>query len=148
MGNQHKRTRLSVLAVLCAFVLALAGAIFARSTPAQAEEDVVYLCAGASEGGMLTLTGGDFTNEDARCKNFAFEPGTEVTLTATPDDGYIFDGFYTGIVGESGFVEDYDSSQEKITSEKVYTFNLNADTDIYALFRKPDVVLYFMSSSF
>jgi hypothetical protein len=54
--------------------------------------------------------------------------GTEVTLTATPDSGYLFDGWYTrSAMGFGG---------ELIASDSVYTLTLDSNVVLVAMFER------------
>ena len=54
--------------------------------------------------------------------------GTEVTLTATPDSGYLFDGWYTR--SDMGF------GGELISADSVYVFTLEENVVVVAMFER------------
>ncbi len=51
--------------------------------------------------------------------------GSEVTVTAAPDTGYVFDGWYAG--------------EEKVSDHTVYTFTATEDTELTAKFIKQEI---------
>ncbi len=74
-----------------------------------------------------TLTIPDSTNGSVTVSPIMdlYPAGTEITLTATPNDGYEFDRWY-----------DWSACQEKL-AENPYTFTINTDTNLAALFTIP-----------
>lgn len=107
------------------------------------EDATCYLCTGLSGGGKVsTVLGPDsFDYGDYGMQNIAATKGDPATLTATPDQGYVFNGFYEGIrqmdpsAPNVGFVTDYDPAKP-LSKEAVYTFTLSGNTNVYALFEK------------
>ena len=80
----------------------------------------LHLALGRSEGGVVTIEAADcfgtpqpFYNDDPELTalNYSFENPTKVLLTAVPDEGYEFAGWYEGIIGSSYFVEDYEKDK-------------------------------------
>lgn len=108
-----------------------------------------YLCIGVSEGGTYSVATSDpFPHENMDGPmNLSVNPGDSVTLTATPDEGYVFKGFYTGIrqMDSSkegyGFVTDYDPNS-LVSSANPYIFTMRENVNIYALFAKPTITLH------
>ena len=78
--------------------------------------------------------------------NFNVVYGSKVTFTAVPDEGYRFVGFFEGICGDSGFVEDYDKNVTWNVSGNELTITMVEDTAVYAVFEKM-VKLTFIGSA-
>ena len=57
----------------------------------------------------------------------AFDLGDSVTVIATPDSGYMFDGWY--------------SNGTKVSEELSYTFTIAGDTNLVAKFKQTQVIL-------
>ena len=101
---------------------------------------VRYLCCGRSDGGTIGVKIGDDVDlSDAQHTNLSSIKGDTITLTATPDSTHTFVGFYEGIrqmdgdLPYYGTVTDYNSAN-LLSSEPTYTFNINENTNVYALF--------------
>ncbi|MDO5455967.1 MAG: Ig-like domain-containing protein [Eubacteriales bacterium] len=107
------------------------------------EDATCYLCTGLSDGGKMSTAAGPDPSDvsDYGMQNMALTKGDPVTLTATPDQGYVFNGFYEGIRQTDpndpyvGFVTDYDPAK-LLSNEAVYTFTISGNTNVYALFEK------------
>ena len=98
------------------------------------EEKEVYtfVACGGSTGGTATINGEAYV-EGFRV-NMTAIPGEAVVLKAQPLAGYAFDGWYEGVVGESGFVED--RTDKRISAKAEYSFvpEKGSGTLLYALF--------------
>ena len=113
-------------------------------------------CIGLSQGGTYSVstTLDPYPEDMSTPMNMTIRNSEEITITATPNDGYQFKGFYLGIIQEmhdpyqpgDGFVQDYDSNT-LISSVNPYTFTVSGNVEIYALFEKklPTLTLHFSS---
>ena len=103
------------------------------------------LAIGLSEGGTYSVSTSspqDSENNRNSPMNMTLLLDDEVTITATPEDGYGFKGFYKGIIQRhdtyqpgDGFVQDYDPDT-LISTANPYTFTVSDDVVIYALFEE------------
>ena len=111
-----------------------------RST---AEESILGL--GVSKGGKITMSTGDITEnvEAEGWRNQNITTGNQVTLTATPAENHRFVGWYEGTTDEGHVSGKTDKLYSKETS---YTFDLNDDTNVYALFEEVVVLTIRWSS--
>lgn len=107
------------------------------------ESDTVALCLGATEGGSYTIKsvkGNYGQDSNTGSMNMTAYVGDTLTLTATPDAGYTFLGWYEGVVGSSSFVEDH--TDKVVSSEAAYSFEVKELAALQAVFEKPYAVTY------
>ncbi len=64
--------------------------------------------------------------------NMTLDKGAVVTLTAEADPGYLFTGWYEGIIGSSYYVDNYTGMA--LSESKSYSVTVNDDTRICAVF--------------
>ncbi|MBO6157719.1 MAG: InlB B-repeat-containing protein [Firmicutes bacterium] len=82
------------------------------------EPAMSYLHILPGEGGSFTV---DFEGKTSDDQPWGMPEGTLVTVTAIPDEGYRFKGWYKGDVNGSSYEEML--TDELLSSEKVYVFN-------------------------
>ncbi len=96
-----------------------------------------------TEGGSVNVSssfGGkshDFGDVENNAMNFTAYTGSEITFTATANEGYQLKGFYVGEYGPSGFIEG--DPGDFISSENPYVFTLSDDLEakgVYAVFEE------------
>ena len=68
-------------------------------------------------GGSVAISGTSGTSA-------TFEDGSSVTVVATPDDGYVFEGWYV------------DGSEEPVSANLEYTFTISEDIALVAMFKE------------
>ena len=98
------------------------------------KEAVRYLCMGTTAGGQYSaqLSANPAEAGLTGSMNMSGHKGDTVTLTATPDSGYTFKGWYQGTRGSSGFVEGNNGTL--VSSDATYSFTLNENTNLQAVF--------------
>ncbi len=99
--------------------------IYRKTAAPEVVEYNVNATAVPADGGSIQLDGADFTSG-------TFEAGTELTLTAVPAEGKIFDGW-----GVNGF--------DPGVSSEVLTITVNEDTQIEAYFVDEPIVYYILT---
>lgn len=106
---------------------------------------------GTTEGGGFTMEAiknGEVDNEGSETGVYAITNKSDVTLVATPEEGYEFDGWYEGVVGSSSFIEDH--TDKLISSDATYAFVINEDVNIRAVFKEAsateDEISYYVAS--
>ena len=85
------------------------------------------ICLGTTEGGSYSVSGNGLMNEeDLRGPiDMTVPVNGKITLTAAADSGYVFKGWYVGIVDESSFVHENDGTL--ISEDNPYTFTIPGD---------------------
>ena len=85
------------------------------------------ICLGTTEGGSYSVDGnGLMPQEDLRGPiDMTVPVNGKITLTAAADSGYVFKGWYAGIVDESSFVHENDGT--RISEDASYTFTIPGD---------------------
>ncbi|MBP3884261.1 MAG: hypothetical protein J6D54_04910 [Olsenella sp.] len=66
--------------------------------------------------------------------NTTFEGGAQVSLTATPESGYSFVGWYQGVIGSSHFVESNDGTLVSASNPYSFTAGPGSSTLLQAVF--------------
>ena len=97
----------------------------------------VFLALGTTEGGKYTAVSDKHTYiaEPADSSmNITVESGDRLTLTAVPDKGYVFKGWYEGYCGLSTFIEG--PTDILLCADEVYTFTPTQYAEICAVFEK------------
>lgn len=101
------------------------------------------LALGAAAGGHVDALIGDHLEPDITNTgglNSTTMKGASVTLTATPDSGYTFKGWYRGVIGSSYFVESNDGTL--ISASATYSFTLEVNTNLQAVFEEDATPLH------
>ncbi len=83
------------------------------------EKYTVTIAADPEEGGTVAITGTEGTTEE-------FEEGTQVSVAATPAEGYDFNGWSDGT--------------KIVSTSQTYTFNIDADVTLTAIFTQQPIV--------
>ena len=103
-----------------------------------AEETQRSIAIGVSSGGSYTITG-TLANNETGATNLVFSSETgDVTFVATPDNGYVFVGWYEGIMNnETHFVTDHTNTL--LSSNATFATTVADSILIYALFEEETV---------
>ena len=116
-----KKALLGVLSLMSAFALASCGESETPTTPDQSQKD-------DDKGGtdkVVTKHTVTVNTSDANAGSVTgagqYDAGTNVTVTATTNEGYVFLGFYKG--------------ENKVSENKTYSFKLDADVTLTAKYR-------------
>ena len=91
--------------------------------------DYVTLCIGSTAGGGAVING---TEYDDVSLNMMVEFGEECEFTAIPDEGYVFKGWYEGIMGQWYYVDDH--TDVLICADSTYSFAAAEPLMIQAVF--------------
>ena len=85
------------------------------------------ICLGTTEGGSYSVSGNGLMNEEDLQGpiDMTVPVNGKVTLTAAADSGYVFKGWYVGIVDDSSFVHENDGTL--ISEDNPYTFTIPGD---------------------
>lgn len=85
------------------------------------------ICLGTTEGGSYSVSGnGLMPQEDLTGPiDMTVPVNGKITLTAAADSGYVFKGWYAGIVDDSSFVHENDGTL--ISEDSSYTFTIPGD---------------------
>ena len=75
-------------------------------------------------------------DDNANGKNFDIPYNSDATITAVPNNGYEFVGWYKGIPNSEGVVDSYDPEVSWSTSSTTLSIGLYENTAVYALFKK------------
>ena len=94
----------------------------------------VLLETGMSEGGSITFSDDPYHPVES-VMNRTIAKGQTITMTATPKEGYVFKGWYDGVVpAKVHFVTDH--TGELLSADSEYTLTAYQNESIYALFEK------------
>ena len=95
--------------------------------------DVVF---GSTEGGIYTIGEEEPNEENTHSGVFTYTAvtDTDVTTVAAPNKGYLFNGWYEGIIGEDEALQP--NSEKLLTSDSQYTFKAVPGVRLYAVFEE------------
>ncbi|MGI6221116.1 MAG: cell wall-binding repeat-containing protein [Coriobacteriales bacterium] len=101
-------------------------------------ESVNYLNIGATEGGSFSLSEVRYDGSAGASANhtgyYTIFNNSTMTLTATPDEGYRFAGWYEGVVDSSSFV--YEPTETLVSTDNPYVYTQTDDAVICAVFEE------------
>ena len=86
-----------------------------------------------NEGGSFTI---DYEGKTSDDQPYGVEEGKTVTLTAVPDEGYVFKGWYKGDVNASSYDEMF--TDELLSGDTVYSFAAVGYPYVCAVFEKEE----------